>query len=152
MKIAVWHNLPSGGGKRALYYHVRGLVERGHIVESWCLDTADRACLPLTEFGPEHVCRPASNHRSTNLLTRTFAPDYHRAIEQMRLFDDACKRCADEIEAGQFDLLFANSGGTPSLTSCGTCVCLGCCIYRNQIDTCTRHRQLFPGYRALQTI
>lgn len=109
MKIAVWHNLPSGGGKRALYYHVRGLVERGHIVESWCLDTADRAYLPLTEFAPEHVCRPASNRRSTNLLTRTFAPNYYRAIEQMRLFDEACRRCADEIEAGQFDLLFANS-------------------------------------------
>jgi hypothetical protein len=30
MKIAVWQNLPSGGGKRALYYHVRGLVELGH--------------------------------------------------------------------------------------------------------------------------
>src|SRR5258708_7701650 len=26
MKIAVWHNLPSGGGKRALHDHVRGLV------------------------------------------------------------------------------------------------------------------------------
>jgi len=37
MKIAVWHNLPSGGGKRALYHHVRGLVERGHRVESWRL-------------------------------------------------------------------------------------------------------------------
>jgi hypothetical protein len=32
MKIAVWYNLPSGGAKRALYYHVRGLVERGHTV------------------------------------------------------------------------------------------------------------------------
>lgn len=32
MKVAIWHNLPSGGGKRALYLHTRGLVERGHVV------------------------------------------------------------------------------------------------------------------------
>jgi len=33
LKIAVWHNLPSGGGKRALYQHVKGLVDRGHDLE-----------------------------------------------------------------------------------------------------------------------
>ena len=27
MKIAIWHNLPSDGGKRALFYHVWGLVD-----------------------------------------------------------------------------------------------------------------------------
>ena len=27
----------------------------------------------------------------------------------MQAFDEACKRCAEEIEAGDFDLLFANS-------------------------------------------
>jgi len=55
MKIAVWYNLPSGGGKRALYNYVRGLVERGHTIESWCPSTADRSYLPLTEWVPEHV-------------------------------------------------------------------------------------------------
>src|SRR5216683_3299275 len=55
VKIAVWHNLPSGGGKRALYYHVRGLVERGHTVESWCPPTADVSYLPLRELIPEHT-------------------------------------------------------------------------------------------------
>ena len=55
VKIAVWHNLPSGGGKRALYYHVRGLVERGHTVESWCPPTADLSYLPLRELISEHA-------------------------------------------------------------------------------------------------
>ena len=55
MRIAVWHNLPSGGGKRALYYHVRGLVERGHSVEAWCPSTSDRNYLPLSELITEHV-------------------------------------------------------------------------------------------------
>src|ERR1039458_290172 len=37
MRIAVWQDLPSGGGERALYDHVSGLVAHGHYVESWCL-------------------------------------------------------------------------------------------------------------------
>src|ERR1700722_18226794 len=55
MKIAVWHNLPSGGGKRALYDHVRGLVARGHYVESWCPPTADQEFLPISDLVLEHI-------------------------------------------------------------------------------------------------
>src|SRR6266446_7167318 len=56
VKIAVWHNLPSGGGKRALYYHVRGLVERGHTVESWCPPTADQSYLPSASSSLSTSC------------------------------------------------------------------------------------------------
>jgi hypothetical protein len=55
VKIAVWHNLPSGGGKRALYDHVTGLLARGHTVESWCPPTADQDFLPLGTLVVEHV-------------------------------------------------------------------------------------------------
>lgn len=51
----MWHNLPSGGGKRALHDHVRGLVARGHTVEAWCPPTADREFLPLGPLVREHV-------------------------------------------------------------------------------------------------
>jgi glycosyltransferase involved in cell wall biosynthesis len=109
MKIAVWHNFPSGGGKRALYYHVRGLVERGHEVTSWTLDTSDRSYLPLSEFATEHVL-PYQVKKSTRegFVGRLFS-GYREAIERMRAYDEACQRCAREIEAGDFDLLFANS-------------------------------------------
>src|SRR5216683_127828 len=62
MRIAVWHNLPSGGGKRALYDHVRGLVSRGHEVE-----------------------------------------------HSIAAMDAHCRACAQEINRGGFDILFANS-------------------------------------------
>lgn len=108
MKIAVWHNLPSGGGKRALYYHVRGLVERGHKIACWSLDTADQTYLPLSEFAPERVISSQfDNH--TSKLSNKLTPGYNEALGRMRAFDDACKRCAREIEAGDFDLLFANT-------------------------------------------
>ncbi|MGH9824012.1 MAG: glycosyltransferase family 4 protein, partial [Blastocatellia bacterium] len=108
MKIAVWHNLPSGGGKRALYYHVRGLVERGHEITCWSLDTADQSYLPLTEFAPEHVVSWRSGNGTRKRTAGDWA-DYERAINDMRAFDEASRRCAREIEAGDFDLLFANS-------------------------------------------
>lgn len=109
MKIAVWHNLPSGGGKRALYYHVRGLVERGHELACWTLDTADHTYLPLSEFAPERTISFQLKDRSRKRLSDWFSPSYNETVDQMRSFDDACARCAREIEAGGFDLLFANS-------------------------------------------
>src|SRR5262245_43194933 len=55
MRIAVWHNLPSGGGKRALYNLVRGLAARGHEITAWCPPTADPDYLPLNSIVHEKV-------------------------------------------------------------------------------------------------
>ncbi len=92
MKIAVWHNLPSGGGKRALYDQVRGLLRRGHKIEVWCPPTADRSFLPLADLVTEHVvplARPG------------------KIEKQLEAMAEHCRRCASEINAGDFDLLFA---------------------------------------------
>jgi len=109
MKIAVWHNLPSGGGKRALYYHVRGLVERGHTVECWSLSTGDHAYLPLREFAPEHIIPATPAVVPTPRFGRTMLSEYFEAVARMQAFEADCQRAAGEIEAGDFDLLFANS-------------------------------------------
>lgn len=108
MKIAVWHNLPSGGGKRALFDHVRGLLARGHVVEAWCPATADREFLPLSELIPEHVlpfARPSP--------PRTFAQKVRWAMAEpaatLREMDRHCRACAAQIEAGGFDVLLANA-------------------------------------------
>lgn len=47
MKIAVYHNLPSGGARRALYEMAKGLAARGHVLDEFCPETADRTFLPL---------------------------------------------------------------------------------------------------------
>jgi glycosyltransferase involved in cell wall biosynthesis len=110
LKIAVWHNLPSGGGKRALYHHVKGLVERGHSLECWTLSTADGSYLPLKDLLVEHVI-PYDHEPEKNFLRklgRTHS-SYYEGVARMRAFDEACRRCAQEIESGEFDLLFANS-------------------------------------------
>jgi glycosyltransferase involved in cell wall biosynthesis len=109
MKIAIWYNLPSGGAKRALYDHLRGLVERGHTMECWCPSTADRSYLPLADLIPEHVLPlswPAEGKRDFP-LTRA----YGDIRDRLARVDRHCRQCAEDINRGGFDLLFANRCG-----------------------------------------
>jgi len=106
MRIAIWHNLPSGGGKRALYDHVRGLLDRGHTFDSWCPPTADQSYLPLAELVQEHVlplCRSPKD-RPKYYLTR----GYGATLDSLSAMDRHCRRCADEINRSGFDLVLAN--------------------------------------------
>ena len=106
MRIAVWHNLPSGGGKRALFDHVRGLVARGHHVEAWCPPTADADYLPLGSLIAEHVvplAMPVPFRRTDDWQVTL------RIDSELAAMDAHLRQCADEIAAGQFDVLFANS-------------------------------------------
>ena len=87
VKIAIWHNLPSGGDKRALYYHVKGLVQRGHTVESWCPSTANQSYLPLSELITEHILpfpwkdRPIKTFISKVRSTLFDIPDKLKAMD-----------------------------------------------------------------------
>lgn len=115
MKIAVWHNLPSGGGKRSLYYHVKGLLENGHKVESWCPPTADRSYMAsLGEIVTEHVVpfdwKPAVSANPMALWS-----NFSKKIKAMEAHS---RECAREMKSGGFDLLFANTCalfGAPSI-------------------------------------
>jgi Glycosyltransferase len=50
LKIAVFHNLPSGGAKRALYDHVKYLSNSGHEVDVFVPETANETFLPLVKI------------------------------------------------------------------------------------------------------
>jgi glycosyltransferase involved in cell wall biosynthesis len=111
MRIAVWHHLPSGGGKRALYEHLRGLVDRGHSIEAWCPATADVDYLPLSSLNiPEHqiTIDVRTNHSPLKRFT-----DYAKAdtstFDRLHAMDLHARKFADIVNAGHFDLVFANS-------------------------------------------
>jgi glycosyltransferase involved in cell wall biosynthesis len=106
MRIAVWHNLPSGGGKRALYDHLRGLVARGHRVEAWCPSSADRRYLPLADFLPEHVVPFKWVASRPWIGSVSF---YWDIVSRIHAMDEACQQCAEQINAGDFDVLFATA-------------------------------------------
>lgn len=108
MKIAIWHNLPSGGGKRALYDHVRGLVARGHEVEGWCPPTAESSYLPLSAIVSEHVVPLKLSYlRPSPDLWRKLHPLRWSAWARLRAMDQHSRECARQISAKGFDLLFA---------------------------------------------
>lgn len=109
MRIAVWHNLPSGGGKRALYDQVHGLVARGHHVEVWCPPTADNDYLPLREIVPEHVVplKLKGHLEPTHSLLEKLHPLHWSARSQLRAMKEHSLECANQMDSKSFDLLFA---------------------------------------------
>ncbi len=109
LRIAVWHNLPSGGGKRLLHDHVAGLLARGHHVESWCPSSADQSYLPLSGICRESVLplRPPSV-APRSLLPRPFYP-VRLMSDRLAAMDEHCRLCAEQIDAGRFDVLFGNA-------------------------------------------
>ena len=107
LRIAVWHNLSSGGAKRALYYHVRGLVERGHQVEAWCTPSADQEYLPLSSLIKEHVTPlDLTTPRVLRVLGR--ARLRHAVPRLMNAMDRHCRLVADAI-GDDFDVVLASS-------------------------------------------
>lgn len=109
MRIAVWHNLPSGGGKRALYDHVRGLHQRGHHVSVWSPPTADKDFLALTEFGDEHVVplnMPALNARGLRVSRAWRELSWCRRL--LRAHDAHARVCAQQIDNGRVDVVLVN--------------------------------------------
>jgi glycosyltransferase involved in cell wall biosynthesis len=107
LKIAVWHNLNSGGGKCALHQQVKGLVGRGHVVECWSPSTADHSYLPLSSIALEHVCPLALPQEPKRSLSPSLAGArvLRRRLEAL---DAHARLCAREIESRGFDIIFAS--------------------------------------------
>ena len=105
MKIAVWYNLPSGGAKRALHDHLKGLVERGHTVEVWRPPIAQADYLPISERAPEHVVPlgiPCG-------IPKGIVQKIERRILVRQAMREHSKAVARQIADGGFDVLFANT-------------------------------------------
>lgn len=125
MKIAVWHNLPSGGGKRALYSHVKALKERGHYLEAWTTDMASEDYLPLSDLILEHR---KEVHTKYLHLWKIKNP-IKRELEIFRLLKEHCAECANEIESKKFDIVFASSCGITNMPFIGIVTKLPCVLY-----------------------
>lgn len=109
MKIAVWHNLPSGGAKRALWNHASGLLKRGHQMEAWCPETADKNYLPLSALCPEHVLplQPSPYKRAPKFLG--WIADARQVRAGIAAMRQHVMACAAEIDRGGFDIVLVNS-------------------------------------------
>lgn len=112
MRLALYHNLPSGGAKRALYEWFRRLSPT-YQVDVFTLTTADHDFCDLRPFVDRHYIyewqpsqRPSPDksdgrHPFERLNTYTRWRDL-RSLEKLN------QRIGADIESGNYDLLFAN--------------------------------------------
>lgn len=110
MKIAVWHNLPSGGGFRALYDQVRGLSQRGHQIEVWCPESAERDLLPIDQVAKvNRLPLSAAGHKVIRNDAFSLAWQRYKTVRQsLRALESHVRKCADEIQKGDFDVVLAH--------------------------------------------
>ncbi len=115
LRIAIYHNLPSGGGKRALFEMARRLAAR-HEIDVYTLSTAERALWSLRPFSRRYVVFPFRPlplaHRPFGRLNqgiRTLDLLRLRALEQ---------RIARQIDGEGYDIAFVHNcqyGQSPGL-------------------------------------
>lgn len=104
MKIAIYHNLPSGGAKRTLYESMKRLSQR-HTLDVYTLDTSDQNFCNL-------------KHLSNNEFILHFSPSkrFHSPFGRLNQFqrwqdlqrlDKLARQTAKTIDEGKYDLVFA---------------------------------------------
>jgi glycosyltransferase involved in cell wall biosynthesis len=105
MKIALYHDLPSGGAKRAVYETVRRLVNK-HAIDVYTLSTANQAFCDLRPLVNQHYVhgfRPLSHFQRPfgrlNQLQRW--RDLHR-------LDTVARQVAREIDEQGYDVVFVH--------------------------------------------
>lgn len=69
LRVALYHDLPSGGAKRVLHEQARGLRARGHVVDAFLPATAEEAFLPLDGVT-----------RTVRTFFKTTPPDREKAL------------------------------------------------------------------------
>jgi glycosyltransferase involved in cell wall biosynthesis len=113
LRIAVWHNLPSGGAKRVLWHFIDSLVKRGHYIEAWCPSTANQKYLPLGTVCRENILPLTLPEDKKNPLPMTgWASDVRTMRTRIIAMREHCRQCAEQMNAAGFDVLMSNSCAT----------------------------------------
>jgi hypothetical protein len=105
MEIAIFHNLPSGGGKRALYEWTKRLSKR-HVIDVYTLSTADHDFCDLRPY--------ARSYKITEFNPRRQYRSPFGRLNQLQRWRDLGevsslgRRIARKINAGGYDILFAH--------------------------------------------
>ena len=106
MRIAIWHNLPTGGGLRVLDDQLRGLASLGHELHVWAPPTAAR-CDAVDAVATYHEITldlPAPREGTF----RQLAWAWRGRREDLDAFADHASRCAREISGIRPDVVLAH--------------------------------------------
>lgn len=106
MRIALFHNLPSGGAKRAVYEWTRRLASR-HTVDVYTYSTADADFCDIRPL--------ARNHRVFQFQPRRLFQSPFGRLNQLQRWRDLHdletlgRAVAREIDSGRYDVVLANT-------------------------------------------
>jgi glycosyltransferase involved in cell wall biosynthesis len=108
MKIAIFHNLPSGGAKRALHGFVKYLSNSGHEIDLFVPSTANEDFLPLKDMINDMKVFPVKKSRFRSLIYSTFSyvPAIFKPIS-IKNVDQTEKAIADVINESDYDVVFS---------------------------------------------
>ncbi|HLP00217.1 MAG TPA: glycosyltransferase family 4 protein [Fimbriimonas sp.] len=106
LRIAVWHNLPTGGARRALFDHVTGLVARGHHVELFRPQVPNPEWLAMP--CPEHVL-PQRQYGDESSYFKRVLKHVMRPTLAMNAMIDHSQEVAARVNHEKFDVFFANT-------------------------------------------
>jgi glycosyltransferase involved in cell wall biosynthesis len=117
VRIAIWHNLPSGGGKRALHDQVRGLSARGHYLESWCPPSADQELLSIGDLVTENIIALEDfEGRSPRAVAARLVGGGTKIPARLKAMDRHSQICAQQINKGGFDVVLGSSSQLLAVT------------------------------------
>ncbi len=107
MRIALYHNLPSGGAKRAVYELIRRLVT-DHEVDVFTLSSADHVFADVRSLVARHRVYPFQPGT-------LFHSPFGRLNQLVRLVDlwrlrRLARQIAQDIEEGGYDVVFVHPG------------------------------------------
>jgi glycosyltransferase involved in cell wall biosynthesis len=107
MRIAVFHNLPSGGAKRALYGLVDYLVNSGHVIDAFVPSTANESFLPLEDIVNDLNVFPVRRSLGGSLYSSLkYVPPSIKQIS-LRDLEDTEKAIADHINKEDYDVVLS---------------------------------------------
>ena len=106
MRIALYHNVPSGGAKRAIFEWTRRLSAR-HVIHAYTLSSADHGFCDIRPVVQRHVERPFA-------ASRNYSSPFGRLNQFQRWRDlgrliDVGRNIAAAIDAGGYDVVFAHT-------------------------------------------
>ncbi len=107
LKIAVFHNLPSGGAKRSLYTYVDYLTQHGHIVDVFIPTTANEDYLPLKNVASniiEYKVKP-SFIREKIYSIFSYVPAIFKKVSVNNVMKTE-KKIAEDLNDSGYDIVY----------------------------------------------
>jgi len=105
MKIAVFHNLPSGGAKRALHGYVKYLRGNGHTVDAYMPSTANEEFLPLKDVASGVAIYPVTRTMMGMIYSTVhYVPPVWQSLRDLELVE---KNIAEDINSRDYDVVLS---------------------------------------------